>query len=315
MTLIMALGRESRRETICCAGILILFSVMASIPAWIPGWLVLGDDSAFHLVRIEGIKDGLLAGQFPVRLNPLWGDGCGMPTGIFYPDIFLYPFALLRICGIPLSIVWRLFAIAANVLTAFAAWWAFSTYTRSRRAGAVATLFYLAFLYRLINLYARAACGEVLAMAFLPGALVATWLVLRRDAGYWPAVVFFTTCVLQSHIITSLLLLMADAGMMLASWKSFRKSEVRRAAGNAALFTFLANLWFYAPLFWFHVHMDYQLRRWMYQAVMMVPPVALDYFMGRALVICLAGLVVLRLYRRCRHHETFPKDACILMLL
>ena len=61
--------------------------------------------------------------------------------------------------------------------------------------------------------------------------------------------------------------------------------------------------------------MDYQLRRWMYQAVMMVPPVALDYFMGRALVICLAGLVVLRLYRRCRHHETFPKDACILMLL
>ena len=49
-----------------------------------------GDDTIFHMNRIEGIKEGLLAGQFPVRIHGYQLNGYGFASGIFYPDIFLY---------------------------------------------------------------------------------------------------------------------------------------------------------------------------------------------------------------------------------
>ena len=246
------------------AGALLVGALVVSLPAWTfafpGGMLTMGHDIAFHMLRIEGIKDGLLAGQLPVRVNPVWFHGYGMPTGIFYPDIFLYPFAFLRMTGVSLWAAWAAFLTLANLVTAFSAWWAFSSLTRSWKIGAVAALFYLVFLYRLVDLYARAAGGEILAMAFFPGALIFSWLTLRRSPSCWVPAVLFTTCVLQSHIITSLLLLVADIAMMVVCFQRFWQEEVRRAVAKAVSFIVVLNLWFYAPLLYFHTHMDYVMK-------------------------------------------------------
>ena len=138
----------TRKEWTVWALLLLLAALLVSIPAWMPGHTFAGHDLIFHLYRIEGLKDGLLAGHCPVRMNNVWFQGYGMPTGIFYPDLFLYIPALLRMVRLPLMTVWQIFLVLVNIATAFASWWAFSSYLHSKRAGAIATLFYLVFLYR-----------------------------------------------------------------------------------------------------------------------------------------------------------------------
>ena len=74
---------------------LIAVSVYATYPLF-SDYLSYGQDLNFHLFRIEGIKDGLLSGQFPVRVDPTHNNGYGYITASVYPSLFLYFPALLQ---------------------------------------------------------------------------------------------------------------------------------------------------------------------------------------------------------------------------
>lgn len=290
----MKMNDNDRKGTFIWGCMLLLSAMLVSLPVLLPGTLLVGDDILFHLDRIEGIKNALLAGEFPVRVNAIWFQGYGMPSGIFYPNFFWYFPALLCAAGVSLITSWKIFVVVVNLVTAGVGWWAFSVALRSRRTGAIAALFYLVFLYRMMDLYARSAGGEMLAMAFLPGALFSVWFTLHRSSSYWPAVVFFTSCVLESHIITSLLLLLADFVMIAISFRRFVQMDIRWAAGKVVLFTVLLNLWFYAPLLYFHHFMDYGMKHMTHESIVdaIRPLSSMDFYMGSAMLLVLVGILL-----------------------
>ena len=81
---------KNKKYTVCYLVIIL----MASIPLF-NNYLIRGHDIYFHLMRIEGLAQGLGAGEFPVRIQPAWYDGYGYAVSVFYSDLFLYPAALL----------------------------------------------------------------------------------------------------------------------------------------------------------------------------------------------------------------------------
>ena len=56
-----------------------------------------GHDIAYHLLRIEALKAGILAGRPFLRINMLFFGGMGYASSLFYPDLFLYFPAVLRL--------------------------------------------------------------------------------------------------------------------------------------------------------------------------------------------------------------------------
>ncbi len=243
----------------CWLLLLLGYAMLISWPLF-SGRFLLGHDAYFHLARIEGIKEGLLAGQFPVRIHAFQLNGYGFPAGIFYPDAFLYFPALLRLAGVSLVTAMNSFCLLLNLITALTAWLAFTKLSRSSSIGAIAALLYTGFLYRLANFYSRCALGEMTAMAFLPLALVSTWLVLRRSPRWWSIVVLAYTAILQSHIISSILLLGAAAVLTCLSWSSLRQKPVRQAILKAVLFTLLLNSWFYVSFLIFYHSMPLHIQ-------------------------------------------------------
>lgn len=234
-------------------GTVISIALLASLPLGLH-YLLNGQDIEFHLLRIEGIYEALRCGQFPVRMHPNYMEGYGYPTGIFYPELFLYFPALLRLMGVPLMHAYKWFVLVQNIATAGVAWYSGKILLRKKTDAAVFCLLYTLAPYRLINTYYRAAVGESLAMIFLPLIVAGMYLLLantdldRRTTRHAVALlVIGMTGVLQSHILSCELVAIFVIGAILLCWKRFWRKKVWLSFAGAVGITVMLNLWFLIP--------------------------------------------------------------------
>lgn len=256
---------EEFRKRQVIAVTLVGVALLASIPLF-TNVLFWGHDIWFHLSRIDGLTEGLRMGQFPVRLEPNATHGFGYGASVFYPELFLYPGALLRLAGISTYMVYKILLTAINLVTAFIAYVSFRHISGSRKIGLTAAVFYTLSLYRLINLYTRAAVGESLAMAFFPLIMWGTYEIVKGNYRKWWILAVGYTCIIQSHILSVLTAGIGILIFLIVNFKTFRERVRVGAMVKAAVSTFLVNLWFLLPLAvystypFYAYHMEYDLK-------------------------------------------------------
>lgn len=182
------------------AFMLIGIGLFASLPYLNTGlnWAI---DLCYHLIRIEGIKDGLLAGQFPVVIYPEALSGNGY-LNCMYPNLFLYLPAYLRMQGVSMADSFKFLIFVFNFATAFLTYHCTKTIGGSRKAALLASLLYTCCPYRFTNLYARGAVGEFLAMTFFPLIFAGLYHIFIGDRKKWCYLTLGMTGLLQSHILS-----------------------------------------------------------------------------------------------------------------
>lgn len=181
-------GDAAREKKLTLLGILtVIVIASAGVLPWIfNGYISGGHDVEAHMGRIGAIASGLKGHVFPVRMYRYFENDMGYPMGIFYGDIFLYPSAILHLCGMPLWSCYVTYVLMMNALTAFTAYLSFKTISGRRDIGLLASAVYTLSLWRLNDVYVRAAAGEYGAFAFLP--LIALGLYLAAaGAAYEPS--------------------------------------------------------------------------------------------------------------------------------
>ena len=94
----------------------IILIIFTSVPI-INDFLFRGHDIYFHLMRIEGLAQGLRCGQFPVKIQPVWYDDFGYAVSVFYGDLFVYIAAFLRLMGFSLQDSYKGYLICCNIAT------------------------------------------------------------------------------------------------------------------------------------------------------------------------------------------------------
>ncbi|MBO5373410.1 MAG: hypothetical protein J6A75_11950 [Lachnospiraceae bacterium] len=189
----------------------ILFLTLITLASCYPlfvDYLTSGHDLPFHMIRIEGIAQGLSQGTFPVKIHPFWANGYGYAAGVFYGDALLYFPALLRIAGFSLQESYKAYIAAINLATVLIAWKCFKKIFNSNHAGLIACLLYTLAPYRLSNVYLRHSVGEYTALTFLPLVLYGFYLVFTEDykkKGYWKhaiPIALGLTGIVQSHVLS-----------------------------------------------------------------------------------------------------------------
>ena len=240
--------------------IILIFTAFISVPLFSSTHIIAGHDWIFHIMRIEGMKDSLAGGQFPVKITGYSFNSYGEASGIFYPNLFLYIPAIFRLCNISVAVAYNLFCILINLATVLCTYWAFSRLFNSNCLGAITSMIYSGFFYRLIDIYSRAAIGEALAMAFMPLAVISLWLMLHRQTSYWIPFTIACTCVLQSHIISSLMLAAICICIILYSYRQLKQRENLTALTKSAIFILLLNIWFYVPFYNFYHQFEFNMQ-------------------------------------------------------
>ena len=234
--------------------IFVFIAFVTTMPLMKP-YLTNGHDANFHLSRIEGIADGLRSGQFPVIISSSRTLGYGDLSPIFYPSLFLYIPAILLLLGHSLLFSYSVFVFSVNLLTAYIAYVSIKGITRSKAAGYAGSLLYTFALYRLVNLYTRAALGELTAMAFLPLVVYGMYEVLFGEEKKLMPLVLGYTGLLHSHVLSVEIMAFFCLLFLIFSLKSLTWRRFF-ALGKAALLTVFLNAFFLTPFLYYYFSVD-----------------------------------------------------------
>lgn len=212
-----------------------------------------GDDMMFHANRVEGIAREWMNGNFPARLESYCMYGMGYPMSIMYPEVFLWPAALLRVIGFDLAFCMKGEYIFINLLTTLLSYFSFKNIFKDRQIGLWGSAVYTLSLYRLYNIYDRAAVGEFIAMTFLP---LICWGLNRvfaenedivRDRKTVLLLAFGYTGVLYSHVLSVEFVVFFTVILCILFWKRFFRKSTFFAFLRAAFWAVGLSLWFLIP--------------------------------------------------------------------
>ncbi len=202
-----AAHEDSGTRRLVLFGILVI-SFVASIPYFYDG-LITGADLGYHLQRIEGIKDALVTGQFPVRIEPRWVFNHGYADAIFYCNFFLYLPAVLRLCGFTVTESYVAYAVSMNLACTVVSYWSYSRLFKDKKLGLVLSALYTLSIFHLYKFTITGAIGEGSAFVFLPLIVYGLYLIFEEDVSIksykysFFVLGFGLAGVFQTHVLTS----------------------------------------------------------------------------------------------------------------
>ena len=230
-------------------------TLLASLPLFYDGMgHFMFQDLDFHLNRIEAIVCELGNGKFPVKLSSYWNMGYGYPTSIYYGDILLYIPALLRLCGIPVMLAYKLYIFLIQAGTVVISYICFKKIWQNTDIALLTSLAYVTAAYRLVNVYVRGAVGEYSAMMFLPIIAMSIYKIYTEDNTDWRNykknalwLCLGMSGIVGTHILTTEMVVVTLLLICLILWrKTFHKNTIKVYL-LAAVGTVLLNLYFIVP--------------------------------------------------------------------
>lgn len=180
---------------------------------------IVGDDFNYHLWRIENIKMGLLSGQFPVKIGPIFLNGHGYASSLFYPDLFLYIPAIFRIMGLSMEVSYKLFIILCIGATYITTYITVKYITKNTTSALCSTILFVLSQYFLLNIYCRVALGEIQAYIFIPLVVFGIYDLVFKDfdKNYVMGIGFIG--LMFTHTISLVIMLLITAIIVLFNFK------------------------------------------------------------------------------------------------
>lgn len=189
--------------------ILVIFYILLSILFICPyiKWknLNYGWDMVFHLRRINDLamtmKSG--GGGSLSYISTFDFKSFGFPVGIFYPNLTLLPFALLKnILGSWYTSILIGVAFYTFISLILAHWVAYK-FTNDRYQAIVTAILYTFGTYRIIDIWTRFALGEFIALTFLPLVVYGIYSITFGNYRDWPFLSYGLALTMLSHVLST----------------------------------------------------------------------------------------------------------------
>lgn len=154
--------------------LLLIFLIFIGLtPLLIPGIPYSGHhDLNYHFNRLHAMYVNFNIGEFPSMINHEAKQGYGYGTGLFYPNIFLYPAVLVMKCGFSMVFAYKLLIIATVYATAISAYYCAWKISHNHFGAFSVALLHTWSSYFAVNIFTRSAVGEFSMFIFMP------WIIL-----------------------------------------------------------------------------------------------------------------------------------------
>ena len=165
----------------------------------------LGHDIYFHMTRMEALAQEIEAGNIPARLYYFVYDGYGYASPMFYGDLFLIIPSLLILAGMPMPLAYKAFMIICVCACVLMAYYCGRRMFNKKSSAVVFAFTYAVSSYFAVDVFTRAAIGEMQAFVFVPLAFLGLHSIINDEGKYWYYLPIGLAAVLFSHLITSVM--------------------------------------------------------------------------------------------------------------
>ncbi|MFC6322178.1 hypothetical protein [Companilactobacillus baiquanensis] len=222
--------------------------VLIALVDWHIGYIFATGDYHYHLDRIETLAGSMKHFDFWPKVDGHFIGGYGYASSLFYPDIFLYLPALLRVFGASPVITYLFTLFLINLATLWVGYTAGKRMSFSTKRALLFTLIYTLNPYRLQTLYSRQDLGELLGQIFFP--LVLSELMNFKNGYFrqWYVLAFAMIGIGCSHTISLFMAIIFVAMYVILNAKYFLNKKKIVALIKAALLTIGATAMIYLPI-------------------------------------------------------------------
>lgn len=182
---------------------LTLLTIISSITLFLIPNMSRGHDLAFHLSRISALKDNLKLGIIGGYIYPNYLGGYGYANPLFYPDLFLYIPALLSYFGLSVITSYKIFLFLISFISILTMYITVKGISKSIKCALISSILYGFAAYRLIDVFTRAALGEMLAFVFAPLVIYGIYEIVYGDYKKYYLLVIGMSCLILSHLIST----------------------------------------------------------------------------------------------------------------
>ena len=239
----------AKPETEVSILILLLLTAVSCIPLFRLNYYYNGDDLTYHLLHIRGIAASLAAGHIPPRILLEWFLNYGHGSGFFYPNFFLQIPAVLILLGFSVIASYKIFIFLCTLLSLCA------IYSCAKKIGGklsiarVSAVLYAFAAYRLIDVYCRAAIGEIQAFVFMPIIVLGLYEIYEGHPEKWLHFALGFTGLLMCHMISLAICGFFTLVFVLIRFrKTFGDRRVFMALLKSVLLTLALGAFFLLPM-------------------------------------------------------------------
>ncbi len=172
-------------------------------PFYQSGAVPLGDDFHFHMERAENWYQQLVSHTGFSYANFYTFHQVGYPLDLFYPFITFYPVALIRfILGFSPITSYYAFVFLLQIATLLLCYFIGRKMWTSRLAAFAFAVMYGFSSYRLLDVFSRAAVGEMIALTFFPLAIYGMYAIIKGNKLGWLPLALGMTLLVYSHLLS-----------------------------------------------------------------------------------------------------------------
>jgi hypothetical protein len=164
-----------------------------------------GYDFYFHYRRLDVLIDALEQGLFPNYIDYSNVDGYGYFTKGFYCDVILIPFALIGLFT-STYFAYDVMIFTMTLLCGVFTYHAVRAIYKSSYTASLTAILYTFAIYRLYDVYQRAALGEALSFTFLPLIFLGLYHIIKGDYKKWYILAIGYSLLIFTHVISSVLM-------------------------------------------------------------------------------------------------------------
>lgn len=181
-------------------GLFVLVPMIMLFPFAHAGQMAICSDWAFHSARVEQMTENIKAGHWLTFIGTNQFNHLGSASFLFYPTVFFYPWALLKIVIHSQVTAYFAFVLLMYWTTLGISYYSMYQFSKSKLRSVIFALAYLIVPYHLYLTLDNYVLGEALAYMFLPLVLLGTWRLLVQHR--WKTLAVGLTLVGYCHIVS-----------------------------------------------------------------------------------------------------------------
>ena len=203
--------------------ILIILGLVVFLIPGIPN----GHDLYYHFTRLNTMVYNFRHGEIPSMICHDALSNYGYATGLFYPDLFLYPSLLFMLCGFGIVTAYKCFLLMWMLIIAFSAYFCAKKLTPSYFGAFACALLYTWSSYLATDLFIREAFGEFISFAFLPWIILGLYEIIFGNPRHFYYFSIGFLGILYSHYLSIVILFFLCSFIILFNFVRFLREPKR----------------------------------------------------------------------------------------